>query len=88
MPQASLFGDAHDPASVALKSRIFIEYKGARGKYAVVQIQPLTDGLYFGTLGGGKRPQWLLRAVDIEQGKLRTFALRNIRNWDCKPERI
>lgn len=54
----------------------YTNYRGERGKRL---IHPLD--ISFTSNEWHKEPQWLLRAVDIEKGEVRTFAILTIHSF-------
>lgn len=86
MTQAPLLGDEHDPVTLALAAQVYIDYTNYRGERSVRLIEPLPDGLFFGSNEYHPQQQWLLRAVDVEKKALRTFALRDVHGWDVNAD--
>lgn len=72
-------------AAVTQQSRVFVDYTNYRGERSERRIEPLPDGLFFGSNEFHREPQWLLRAVDVEKAALRTFALRDVHAWGPAP---
>lgn len=58
---------------------VWIDYTNFRGKRSVRRIKPLT--ISFEKNEWHPETQWLLEAVDLERGEMRTFALKNIHAW-------
>ncbi|HRI10496.1 MAG TPA: hypothetical protein PKW35_21900 [Nannocystaceae bacterium] len=56
-----------------------VVYTNYRGETATRTILP--ERIWFGTTSWHPRPQWLLDAVDLEKGALRSFAIADIRSW-------
>lgn len=53
-----------------------ILYTNFKGKTSVRNIIP--QEIYFGTTEWYKDEQWLLDAIDVDKGAIRTFAVNNI----------
>lgn len=87
VPQASLLGDEHDPVALTLAAQVYIDYTNYRGERSVRLIQPLPDGLFFGSNKYHPEKQWLLRAVDVKKKALRTFALGSLHGWEVNADR-
>jgi predicted DNA-binding transcriptional regulator YafY len=60
---------------------VVIDYTNWRGDRREREIRPLSSGLQFTKNQWHPDPQWLLQAVDVESGSVRTFAMRNIHSW-------
>lgn len=58
---------------------VMIDYTNYRGERRMRRIKPLT--IRFDTSDWHPEPQWLLRAVDTEQGATRDFAMKDIHKW-------
>jgi predicted DNA-binding transcriptional regulator YafY len=56
-----------------------IEYTNWRGKRRVRQISPIA--LTWGLSEYHEGNQWLLLALDCEDGKTKEFAMKDIHNW-------
>ena len=56
-----------------------IDYTNWRGERRERLIQPLD--LYFTSDQWHTTPQWLIRAVDVEKGEVRNFAVLNIHSF-------
>jgi hypothetical protein len=67
-------------------SQVFIDYTNYRGERSVRLIQPLVDGMYWGSNEYHPTEQWLLRAIDVEKKALRTFAVRDIHGFDVNAD--
>lgn len=61
------------------KQAINIEYTNYRGERGIRKILPLK--IWFGATQWHSDEQWLLKAIDIEKGVERDFALRDIHNF-------
>lgn len=59
---------------------IEILYTNYRGETARRRIIP--SGLRYGATEYHPEPQWLLDAFDVEKAAHRTFAMRDVREWD------
>ena len=60
-----------------------IRYRDHRGEVADRRILP--GRVYYGSARWHPDDQWLLDAVDLDKGAIRTFALANISAWDPAP---
>lgn len=58
---------------------VTILYTNWKGETATRQIQPTK--LWYGHTEYHPEDQWLLDAIDLEKKDVRTFAMRDIRNW-------
>lgn len=56
-----------------------VEYTNWKGNKRVRTIKPLE--IFFGATEYHPEPQWLVRAVDVEEGELRDFALKDMTPW-------
>lgn len=59
-----------------------IEYTNYKNRRAVRKIRPEPGGLHWQE--GNQyhpEPQWLLFAVDLEDGKLKTWAMNKVHSW-------
>ena len=62
------------------ESLVEIDYTNWRGRRGVRQINP--DGtMLFGSNEWHPEPQWLLGALDMNDGKYKLFALAGIHSW-------
>jgi hypothetical protein len=57
-------------------------YKNWRGEIRSRRILPHPDRMRFGTTEWHPEPQWLMGATDLEDGKLKEFAMDSIRVWE------
>jgi predicted DNA-binding transcriptional regulator YafY len=64
---------------VNLYENVIIDYTNWRGERAMRHIRPLT--IRFESSEWHPDEQWLLRAVDLEKGATRDFAMKDIRSW-------
>ncbi len=68
------------------REEVLIDYTNYRGERAVRRIRPLT--VRFENSEWHPETQWLLRAVDIEKGATRDFAMKDIHSWEpAQPQR-
>jgi predicted DNA-binding transcriptional regulator YafY len=68
----------HETAIIGDEVRIV--YRNYRGEVAKRRIIP--GRIWFGGTEWHPEPQWLLDAVDLEKGATRSFALRDIVDFD------
>lgn len=61
------------------KHTVLIEYTNWEGATAPREIAPF--GLWFGATQWHPVPQWMLRAVDVASGRVKDFAMADIRAW-------
>lgn len=54
-------------------------YENWKNEVGLRTVRPLE--LYFGTHEKHPKPQWILRALDVEKGAERHFALERVRSW-------
>lgn len=59
---------------------VTIDYTNWRGERSTRRIRP-TGSVDFGNNEWHPDTQWLLEAVDVDSGKIRTFAMKNIHSW-------
>lgn len=59
-----------------------IIYTNWKGVTATRSIQPIE--IWFGTTDYHPTAQWLLKALDIEKGEQRDFAMQDIQSWQTK----
>lgn len=62
-----------------LYEEVLIDYTNYRGERGVRRIRPLS--VRFENNEWHHDTQWLLRAVDIEKGATRDFAMKDIHSW-------
>lgn len=55
-------------------------YKNHRGETSVRLVRPIM--IAFGANAFHREPQWLLRAWDLNKEAERTFAMKDIRDWE------
>lgn len=58
---------------------VIIDYTNWRGERGLRRIRPLR--MTFENNEWHHDTQWLIEAVDVDKGEVRTFALANIRSW-------
>lgn len=79
--------DLIDPEhAVMMASQVYIDYTNYRGERSVRLIQPVPNGVFWGSNEFHKEDQWLLPAIDVEKKVLRTFALRDIHGFDVNAD--
>lgn len=61
---------------------ITIDYTNYRGERGTRRVLPYEQ--YFGTTPFHPDPQWLMRALDVEKNAERTFAMKDIHDFDVK----
>jgi predicted DNA-binding transcriptional regulator YafY len=66
-----------------MKTEVTFTYKNYRGETSVRLVRPVM--VSFGTTGFHPEPQWLLHAWDVNKDAERTFAMKDIRDWDPAP---
>ena len=59
--------------------KIEILYTNWKGETRIRQIIPQT--IEFKSTEWHKEEQWLLKAIDIEKNEMRTFAIKDIKEW-------
>lgn len=62
---------------------VIIDYTNWRGERSERKIHPLT--IAFENNEWHPESQWLLEAVDLEKGQIRTFVMTNIHSWKPHP---
>lgn len=83
---SSLDGVLPQAIGATVGDEINIVYKNHKGITAPRRIRVKAPA-YVGTTQYYPKSQWLLRAIDIDRGEDRTFAIANILSWDevtCK----
>lgn len=58
-----------------------IEYTNFRGEFGRRRIFPVGRRMFFGSNEWHKTPQYLIEAIDMEKGEIRTFAMIHISSW-------
>jgi hypothetical protein len=61
------------------RRHVIIDYTNWRGERALRRIIPLS--IAFENNEYHPETQWLMEAVDVDKGKIRTFAMRDIHSW-------
>jgi hypothetical protein len=72
------FGAVTD-AMPAAAGEVAILYTNYRGETAIRRIVP--QRLWFGATSWHPEEGWLLDAVDVEKGELRSFAMKDVKAW-------
>lgn len=62
-------------------TRVLIHYRNHRGELSWRLIDPMPGGIKFMETKHHKPAQWVLDAMDISKGEVRTFAMRDILSW-------
>ena len=57
-----------------------LDYTNWEGKRAFRKVLPIE--IFFGKNEWHPQEQWLLRAMDVETNEERTFAMKDIHNWN------
>ncbi len=57
-----------------------ITYKNWKGETSPRNIEPIE--IYFGSNEWHREPQWLMTAMDLDKGRTRTFAIKDISAWN------
>jgi hypothetical protein len=76
-------------AAVMLKfsnKRIKIDYTNWRGERRWREVRPVS--LSFASTSWHPEPQYLLTCVDIEDGKEKQFAAKDIHDWETIPDEV
>lgn len=68
-----------------MKTEVTFTYKNYRGEISVRLVRPIM--ISFGATGFHPEPQWLLHGWDINKDAERTFAMKDIKDWDARPHR-
>lgn len=66
-----------------IPGEVKIRYRNWRGEVAVRHILP-TGKIWHGTSPYHEGEQWFLEATDLGKGENRSFAMRDILEWDVK----
>lgn len=64
-------------------NHVTFTYKNHREETSVRLVRPLM--IAFGSNAYHPKPQWLMHAWDIQKGAERTFAMKDIKDWDPAP---
>jgi predicted DNA-binding transcriptional regulator YafY len=76
---------AHDVSAIAAfpardeAGQVSILYTNYRGETAIRRIVP--QRLWFGATSWHPEQGWLLDAIDIEKGEIRSFAMKDVKAW-------
>lgn len=62
-----------------MNTTIFIDYTNHRGERAFRTVRPID--FYFGWTEWHPKPQWLMKAHDLEKDAYREFAMDQIHSW-------
>lgn len=62
-----------------MSEKVLIDYTNWRGERTLRTILP--EEITFTSNEWHREPQWLLKAVDMEKGDFRYFALKDIHSW-------
>lgn len=62
-----------------MSKRVTIDYTNYKHERKLRNIEPVR--ILFGSSEWHPEPQWLLRALDIDRGVIREFAIANIHAW-------
>lgn len=65
------------------KQTVMIDYTNYRGERRTREIWPRSTS--FKSSEWHKEPQWLITAVDMEDGKMKDFAMKDIHSWEPAP---
>jgi predicted DNA-binding transcriptional regulator YafY len=63
-----------------MKTEVTFTYKNYRGETSVRLVRPIM--VSFGTTGFHSEPQWLLHGWDLNKDAERTFAMKDIKDWE------
>ena len=63
--------------------RVTFTYKNHRGEVAVRLVRPMM--IMFGATDFHHEPQWMLHAWDYNKEAERTFAMKDIKDWEAAP---
>ena len=63
--------------------RVTFTYKNHRGETSTRLVVPIM--IAFGTTMFHSKPQWLLHAWDVNKEAERTFAMKDIKDWEVPP---
>jgi hypothetical protein len=66
----------------AEKRPVMIDYENWRGERRVRSVMPLS--IFFGRTPWHRKPQWLMQAIDSEDGVEKSFAIADIHGWDVR----
>jgi len=65
--------------TVYANDQVSFNYKNYKGELSIRKVKPM--GVYFGSNEWHPKPQWLLRAFDVDKQAERSFAMQDISNW-------
>lgn len=65
------------------KTEVTFTYKNYRGETSVRLVRPIM--VSFGATGFHPEPQWLLHGWDVQKDAERTFAMKDIADWEATP---
>lgn len=63
-----------------INTKVTFTYKNHRGVVSVRLVRPIM--IAFGSTEYHTEPQWLLLGSDLDRGEDRTFAMKDIKDWD------
>jgi predicted DNA-binding transcriptional regulator YafY len=63
-----------------MRTEVTFTYKNHRGEISVRLIRPIM--IAFGSNEYHPEPQWLLHAFDLNKEDERTFAMKDIKDWE------
>lgn len=66
-----------------MMNRVTFTYKNHRGETSVRLVGPIM--IAFGSNQFHTEPQWLLHAFDFQKREERTFAMKDIKDWEEAP---
>ncbi|MEK6961440.1 MAG: WYL domain-containing protein [Nanoarchaeota archaeon] len=56
---------------------IYTNYRGETSERTIIPVE-----LIFGKNEWHPQEQWMIRAIDVEKGAVRTFTLKDIKSWN------
>ncbi len=62
-----------------MKSEVTFTYKNHKGETSIRLVRP--EMIHFGSNEYHPEPQWLMLAWDLHKEALRSFAIKDIRDW-------
>ncbi len=81
-PEIHGSGDGASPDGTPQRT-VMVDYTNWRGERGARRIVP--DYMWWGSTEYHPKPQWLLRALDVEKRALRDFAMGSIHSWTTAP---
>lgn len=66
-----------------MNTEVTFTYKNYRGETSVRLVRPIM--VSFGATGFHPEPQWLLHGWDVNKDAERTFAMKDIKDWEASP---